>query len=86
MKMSDENYHQPKRLVRRREAIKRLGVGRTFFDTEIVKSGKLRMFPIGLRATACLEQDLENLIDSFARGAAKPKKTKRYQRPANDAA
>jgi hypothetical protein len=63
-----------KQLVRAKNARRRLDVGKTFFD-QLVKAGKLKMFKIGPRATACLESDLNDLIEGFARGEAEPPKT-----------
>lgn len=67
-KKRNDDDPKPKRLVRQHEAMKRLGVGRTKFAEDVVEAGLLKMFPIGPRAKACLESDLDNLIDGIAAG------------------
>jgi len=50
------------RLVRPREAQKRLGVGHTFFWEELVNRGRIRLVKLGKRAKAVPEHELNALI------------------------
>lgn len=61
---------KPKRLVRKLEAMRRLGLARTAFHANIVEPKLLRFFRVGRRAVACLESDLDALIDQLAAGGA----------------
>lgn len=58
------------RLVRRTEAMARLGIGRTMFDEQFVRTKRLKFFKLGPRAVACRESDLLKLIDEMAGGDA----------------
>ncbi|SDR31335.1 transcriptional regulator, AlpA family [Rhizobiales bacterium GAS113] len=55
-------FDMPKILVRPKEAMRRLGVGHSFFWQEIVGTGRLNKVQLGRRAVAFLESDLDQLI------------------------
>jgi hypothetical protein len=76
--------HSPirqKRFVRPREAWTRLGISRATFYQHFVTPGRIRLFPIGERATACWEHDLEQVMDEIA---AEGDGTSRRALPLND--
>jgi predicted DNA-binding transcriptional regulator AlpA len=83
--------NKPERLVRRKEAIARIGHGRTWFDEHIVRTGRLKFFRVGARSVACLNSALEILVAELAAGAPcttqQPRTSRgRYRGAANDAA
>ena len=89
------NGRMSKRLVRRHEAIKRLGIGKTKFHSDIVERPgasenipgtdvpRLRLVHLGPRISAAIEDELEDVIEGLraARGA-KPPDVREEGRPA----
>jgi hypothetical protein len=72
-----------RRLVRPKEAQKRLGVGHTKFWRDFVATGRLRLVELGPRAKAAVEDELDDLIEELIAerdavpvtpAAAKPKR------------
>ena len=62
------------RLLRKNEAQKRLGVGKTKFQEDYVKTGRIHLVPISERIEGVVEEELDALIDEIiaARDATKP--------------
>jgi predicted DNA-binding transcriptional regulator AlpA len=56
-----------KRIVRPKEAIARLGIGRSNFYENIIGSGRLRLLRLGPRSVGVLEHELDALIDELIR-------------------
>jgi hypothetical protein len=62
----EEGEHQRgRRLVRPKEAQKRLGVGHTKFYKDFVNTGRLRLVELGPRSRAAVEDELDALIDEI---------------------
>jgi predicted DNA-binding transcriptional regulator AlpA len=59
----------PKRIVRTREAQKRIGVGHDKFYRDFIGSGLLRLVRLGPKSTGVLESDLDSLIDRLHAGS-----------------
>jgi predicted DNA-binding transcriptional regulator AlpA len=62
------------RLLRKKEAQARIGVGKTKFYEDYIKTGKLRLVPISERIDGILEEEVDAVIaEKIAeRDAAKP--------------
>jgi hypothetical protein len=54
-----------RRLVRPKEAQKRLGVGHTKFWQDFVATGRLRLVELGPRSKAAVEDELDDLIEEL---------------------
>lgn len=62
-----------KRILREPEVLNRLGIGRTKFDADYIKTGRARWVRLGLRAKGMPEHEVEALIDeAIAERDAKP--------------
>ena len=57
---------KPKRVLRPRQAWGRLGIGRENFYKNFVRTGRIKLFPLGKRAKGCLEAEIERVIDEMA--------------------
>lgn len=67
--MSDSN--RGRRLVRLKAARSRLGVGKTKFKEKFVKTGRLRLVPLGKHSLAVDEEQLDAVIgEVIAEGEA----------------
>jgi predicted DNA-binding transcriptional regulator AlpA len=66
----------PKRIIRPKEAMSRLSCGRTKFYSDYVRTGRLRLIPLGPRNVGILESELDALIDQLVaeRDAAPPRR------------
>ena len=62
------------RLLRKSEARARLGVGKTKFEEDFVKPGRVRTVPISERIEGVVEEELDALIEEIIaeRNATKP--------------
>jgi predicted DNA-binding transcriptional regulator AlpA len=56
----------PKVLLRPGEVARRLGLGRTSFETTFVQTERLRPVAIGKRSVGYLEHEVDALIDELA--------------------
>ena len=56
-----------KRIVRKNEVLKRLGIRRTTFYETFIKTGRLRFVKIGVRAVGIIEDELDALIEELRR-------------------
>ena len=63
-----------KRLLRKKEARARLGVGKTKFQKDYVKTGRIHLVPISERIEGVVEEELDALIEEIIaeRNATKP--------------
>ena len=61
-----------RRLVRPKEAQKRLGVGHTKFWQDFVATGRLRLVELGPRSKAAVEDELDELVELIAERDAVP--------------
>jgi predicted DNA-binding transcriptional regulator AlpA len=55
------------RILRKREVLERLGIRKTAFYSNFVKTGRLRLVKIGDRAVGVIEQELDALIEELRR-------------------
>jgi hypothetical protein len=53
------------RLLRKDEARKRLGIGRTKFEEDFIKTGRLRLVPISERIDGIVEDELDVVIEEI---------------------
>jgi predicted DNA-binding transcriptional regulator AlpA len=62
----------PRRIIRPKEAQKRLGVGHSKFYEDFVNSGRLRLVRLGPKSVGVIEDELDAFIDQLidARDAA----------------
>ena len=56
-----------KRIVRKNEVLKRLGIRRTTLHETFIKTGRLRFVKIGVRAVGIIEDELDALIEELRR-------------------
>jgi predicted DNA-binding transcriptional regulator AlpA len=56
-----------KRILRKREVLERLGIGKTNFHESFIKTGRLRFVKIGPRAVGVIEDELDALIEELRR-------------------
>jgi excisionase family DNA binding protein len=56
-----------KRIVRKNEVLKRLGIRKTTFYETFIKTGRLRFVKIGVRAVGIIEDELDALIEELRR-------------------
>jgi predicted DNA-binding transcriptional regulator AlpA len=54
-----------KKIIRPRFAWRRMGIGRSKFYEDYVKTGKLRLVRLGPRSTGVFEHELDELLDSL---------------------
>jgi hypothetical protein len=64
-KREEREQRRGRRLVRPKEAQKRLGVGRTKFYQDFVATGRLRLVGLGPRSKAAVEDELDDLIEEL---------------------
>ena len=64
-KREEREQRRGRRLVRPKEAQKRLGVGHTKFYKDFVNTGRLRLVELGPRSKAAVEDELDALIDEI---------------------
>jgi hypothetical protein len=62
----ESSERRGKRILRPKEAQARLGIKHTNFHDNFVKTGRIRLVPLGLRARGVLEHELDALIDELA--------------------
>jgi predicted DNA-binding transcriptional regulator AlpA len=55
------------RILRKREVLERLGIRKTAFYVNFIKTGRLRFVKIGDRAVGVIEQELDALIEELRR-------------------
>jgi predicted DNA-binding transcriptional regulator AlpA len=62
----------PRRIIRPKEAQKRLGVGHSKFYEDFVNTGRLRLVRLGPKSVGVIEDELDAFIDQLidARDAA----------------
>jgi hypothetical protein len=66
----NKNENAPSRIVRLSEARRRLGkIGRTAFDMNFLRTGRLRKVQITKRCVGVMEDDLERVISEIAAAA-----------------
>lgn len=69
------------RILRKREALERLGIRKTAFHDLFVMTGKLRPVNIGTRAVGYLEDEVDALIEDLRRERdRKPRTVERSRR------
>jgi predicted DNA-binding transcriptional regulator AlpA len=56
-----------KKIIRPKEAAKRLGGGLSTFHQKFVATGKIKAIHLGKRSTGFLESDVDRLIDELIR-------------------
>jgi predicted DNA-binding transcriptional regulator AlpA len=56
-----------KRILRKREVLERLGIGKTAFHESFIKTGRLRFVKIDPRAVGVIEDELDALIEELRR-------------------
>ena len=56
-----------KRIVRKNEVLKRLGIRKTTFYETFIKTGRLRFVKISARAVGVIEDELDALIEELRR-------------------
>jgi predicted DNA-binding transcriptional regulator AlpA len=56
-----------KRIVRKNEVLKRLGIRKTTLHETFIKTGRLRFVKIGVRAVGIIEDELDALIEELRR-------------------
>ena len=64
-KQRERERRRGRRLLRLKEAQKRLGVGRTKFYEDFVNTGLLRLVELGPRAKAAVEDEIDDLIEEL---------------------
>ena len=64
-KREEREQRRGRRLVRPKEAQKRLGVGHTKFYKDFVNTGRLWLVELGPRSKAAVEDELDALIDEI---------------------
>jgi hypothetical protein len=64
-KRQEREQRRGRRLVRPKEAQKRLGVGHTKFYKDFINTGRLRLVELGPRSRAAVEDELDALIDEI---------------------
>lgn len=64
-KHEDPERQRGRKLVRPKEAQKRLGVGHTKFWQDFVATGRLRLVELGPRSKAAVEDELDDLIEEL---------------------
>jgi hypothetical protein len=64
-KREEPERRRGRRLVRPKEAQRRLGVGHTKFYKDFVNTGRLRLVELGPRSKAAVEDELDALIDEI---------------------
>jgi hypothetical protein len=62
----------PRRFVRPKQAWERLGISRSQFYDEFVKTGRIQLYSIGRRAKGALESQVETVIDEIIAGENAP--------------
>jgi hypothetical protein len=77
-KQEERARRRGRRLVRPKEAQKRLGVGHTKFWQDFVATGRLRLVELGPRSKAAVEDELDDLIAELI--------AERDEKPQRDAA
>jgi predicted DNA-binding transcriptional regulator AlpA len=65
MSTSEIPKRRGRKLLRLPEARKRLAVGKTKFDEDFIKTGRLRLVRIGPKCVAVVEDELDALIDEI---------------------
>jgi predicted DNA-binding transcriptional regulator AlpA len=56
-----------KRILRKNEVLKRLGIRKTSLYDSFIKTGRLRLVQIGARAVGIIEDELDALIEELRR-------------------
>ncbi len=64
-KEEQREQRRGRKLVRPKEAQRRLGVGHTKFWQDFVATGRLRLVELGPRTKAAVEDELDDLIDEL---------------------
>jgi hypothetical protein len=64
-KREERERRRGRRLVRPKEAQKRLGVGHTKFWQDFVATNRLRLVELGPRSKAAVEDELDDLIEKL---------------------
>jgi hypothetical protein len=64
-KREEREKRRGRKLLRLPEARKRLAVGKTKFDEDFIKTGRLRLLRIGPKCVAVVEDELDALIDEI---------------------
>jgi predicted DNA-binding transcriptional regulator AlpA len=54
-----------RRLLREKEVLQRLAVGRTTLDEDFIKTGRLKWVRIGPRIKAAVEDEVDTLIEEI---------------------
>ena len=71
MTLTSNTPRRGRRILRGKEAAKRLGIGKTKFDDEF--RPRLREIPLGERAFGFLEEDVDALIDQLIAQSPRPR-------------
>jgi excisionase family DNA binding protein len=56
----------PRKIIRPKEAQKRLGIGHDKFYSDLIANGKLKLVRLGPRCVGVIEDELDAFIDSLA--------------------
>jgi hypothetical protein len=64
-KQEERERRRGRKLVRPKEAQRRLGVGHTKFWQDFVATGRLKLVELGPRSKAAVEDELDDLIDEL---------------------
>jgi predicted site-specific integrase-resolvase len=76
-------------MLRPKKAWTKLGVGRTTFYEDFVKTGRVKLYALGPKARAAREDELDQLIASLPEAEQVPvarKRNTKTRRPLNDRA
>jgi predicted DNA-binding transcriptional regulator AlpA len=65
--LEESSERRGKRILRPKEAQKRLGIGHTNFWENFVQTGRLRLVRLGPRSVGVIEHELDALIDKMVR-------------------
>jgi hypothetical protein len=71
-KQAERELRRGRRLVRPKEAWKRLGIGHTKFYEDYIQTGRIKLIDLGPKCKAIVEDELDDLINELvaARDAA----------------
>jgi hypothetical protein len=72
VRQKEREPRQGRRLVRPKEAWKRLGIGHTKFYADFVATGRIKLIDLGPKSKGIVEDELDDLINKLveARDAA----------------
>jgi hypothetical protein len=62
---TEREPRQGRRLVRPKEAWKRLGIGHTKFYADFVNTGRIRLINLGPKSKGIVEDELDDLINKL---------------------